>query len=166
MADLVIPKTSFKTFNRVLRAYYLTHLNTGMSIKEIAQKTGYNENQINKSNKFLKEIKFLEKVENKFKLSEIGYEYAEKIRNNKEEEANEILFKMIREYKGIKLITNYVEVCEPVTREQLAGRIEEISLSDLTINDHKAGINCLIEILLKSGILTQKNDQMKIADMI
>lgn len=166
MVDLVIPKTSFTTFNRVVRAYYLTHSDSGLSIKEIAQQTGYNENQINKSNKFLKEIKFLEKVENRFKLSENGYKYAEKLRNDKEEEANEILFEMIREYKGIKLITNYIEVCEPVTREQLAGRIEEISSSDITIADHRTGINCLIEILLKSRILMQEDNQMRLKEMI
>lgn len=166
MVDLVIPKTSFNSFNRVLRAYYLTHSNTGLSIKEIAQKTGYNENQINKSNKFLKEIKFLEKVDNSFKLSEVGYNYAEKIRNNKEDEANEILFTTIREYKGIKLITNYVEVCEPVTREQLVGRIEEISSSDITIADHRTGINCLIEILLKSRILIEEDEEIKLKEKI
>lgn len=160
MADLVIPKTSFDTLNRVLRAYYLTHSEMGVSIKEVAHNTGYIEAQIAKSNKFLIEIGFLTKADGKFKLTEKGHDYADNMRENNIKEANEILFNTIRDYSGIQLITNFVDVFGGVTKEQLATRIEEISSSKRTIADHRTGINCFIEMLLNSGILIQSEDRI------
>ena len=75
MVELVIPKTSFETLNRVLKAYYLTHSENGVSVKEVVQNTGYVEGQINKSNKFLLNIKFLLKEEGRFRLSNDGIQY-------------------------------------------------------------------------------------------
>ena len=164
MVELVIPKTSFETLNRVLKAYYLTHSENGVSVKEVVQNTEYVEGQINKSNKFLLNIKFLLKEEGRFRLSNDGIQYVELIRKNQKQEASKILCKLIENYEGIKLITNYIEIYGDINKDDLVQKIAKISGSNTKINDHKVGINCLIEILLESRILIQENNQFTIGD--
>lgn len=100
MMILIIPKTSFKTLNRVLKAYYLTHSEDGVMIKDVARNTGFAETQVNKSNKFLLEIRFLTKVDNKFKLTEDGCNYVSSLRDGNREESNKILENVMRKYEG------------------------------------------------------------------
>jgi len=158
MSDLIIPKTSFDTLNRVIIAYYLTHSNSGINVKDVAFKTGYVEAQISKSNKFLIQIKLLIKDGKKFKLSNIGLQYAEFFRNNDLDNANEILYNLIREYEAIRLITNFVEIYGSVSKKDLIKRIAGVTSSNVSVSDHKVGINCLIDIIVNSGILSLNND--------
>jgi len=158
MVELVIPKTSLEILKRVVRAYYLTHSDNGVTVKEVNQNTGYVESQINKSNKFLLVIKILEKINSKFKLTKEGYQYAELQREKKINDANRILFQLIKNYEAINLITNYVEVYETVTIDELIKRIADVSRSDTKIADHRTGINCLIEMLVESKVLDQEEN--------
>ncbi len=166
MVDLFIPKTSFEVINKIIIAYYLSQSEDGVTIKEVVYNTGYVESQISKSNKFLIELKVLVKENNKFKLTIDGFNYAEHLRNNQKDESNSILFDLIREYPGIKLVTNFVEVHSSVSLDELVKRIEEVSNSDTNIADHRTGINCLIELLKESGVLKQKDNQIKIGERL
>ena len=86
------------------------------------------------------------------------------IRKNQKQEASKILCKLIENYEGIKLITNYIEIYGDINKDDLVQKIAKISGSNTKINDHKVGINCLIEILLESRILIQENNQFTIGD--
>jgi len=164
LVELVIPKTSLEIMKKVVRAYYLTHSDNGVTVREVHQNTGYVESQINKSNKFLLVINILEKINSKFKLTKDGYQYAKLQRDKKIDDANRILYQLIKSYEAINLITNYVEIQETATYDELVTRIAEVSSSDIDIKDHKTGINCLIEILVESKILIQDENMFSISE--
>lgn len=164
MTKLTIPKTSFETLKMVLRAYYLSYTSEGSSLEETYQNTGFPKSQIARSNSFLIVTGFIDKVGNKFKLSDQGKKYANCLEINNEEQSKEQLRTILLLYKPLELIINSVKLFKEVTFKQLEERIKNLAEASMDIADHRVGIKCFIDILVESQILVKKDEIYALGD--
>ena len=158
MTELKIPKSSLNTLKMVIRAYKLSYNPEGLSLKEISTNTGFPKSQIQRSNSFLIDTGFLEKVGYKFRLSDQGKEYADYLENKKDEQSREQLKKILLSYEPINLVIKFVQLYREVTLKQLEERIINLAEADMERGEHKEGIKCLIDMLSESLILIETNN--------
>ncbi len=164
LVDLILPKTSFETLKKIIRACNISYSPDGLTLGEISRNTGYSRSQLTKSNSFLIATSFLEKTNSKYKLTKIGLDYISLI-DQDNMEANKILQEIILNYEPINSILTYIKLNQPVTLENLKSRIADLSKSDLSISNHRTGINSLIDIMIESNIIKDENGIITLCDL-
>ena len=107
---------------------------------------------------------FIDKVGNKFKLSDQGKKYANCLEINNEEQSKEQLRTILLLYKPLELIINSVKLFKEVTFKQLEERIKNLAEASMDIADHRVGIKCFIDILVESQILVKKDEIYALGD--
>jgi len=157
MSEITIPKTSFDTFNKILRAYGAFTSTEALSIKDLASKSNYSNTQIAKSNAFLLELKLIEKIDNNFKITPKGIEFTKALRSNDEETAIQIFRGILEDYIFTKDLIKYLEFNPHPKKEEIKSLFIERSNAKLDIADHRTGINGLIEMYIVTGILNFKS---------
>ena len=102
--------------------------------------------------KFLKYIGILEGERGSYKLTEKGKRYAQALDWGKLGQANSILKETLKDNSLVKKTLGYVDINQPVTRDELVSQIAIIS-GKAKRGRYVTGIRGFVEMLVTSGLL-------------
>jgi hypothetical protein len=122
------------------------------SYSEVATVSKVSANNVGLNAKFLEYIGMLEGDKGNYKLTEKGKQYAQALDWGKLAEANSTLREILKENALAKKALGYVDINQPVTRDDLVSQIAIIADKPKE-GRYITGIQGFVEMLVTSGLL-------------
>jgi len=151
-----LPNNGYDVIEKILHAYVRSGQQT-VSLNDIASRTGMNKTQVSPNHKFLVAVGVLEGG-NKKKLTEKGYQLALAISNKIPEDISNRWADVMRECEHTRKVLDMVRVRDGVPKSEMQGRVLN-TLGLTSSKNSKTGVNCLIDILTKAGLIVERDDK-------
>jgi len=132
------------------------------SYVDIATMAKVSVNNISLNSKFLTSIGINEGTRGHMKLTALGKQYAQSLDWGKLDEANKTLREILRDKPLAKKITGYVEMHQPVDRDELVGQIALFSGVPKEPR-FETGIRGFVDMLVTCGLLEEESDAKIVA---
>ena len=149
---LALPASSYDMLAKILHAYALCG-DTPVSLDAVAGKAGMHKTQVSSNNGFLVSLGLLSSGKSK-SLTAIGKKLAIAIGNELDEDAALEWRRALLEAPSAKSIIDMIRVQKEIPNSALAGRIAS-TLGLPGGAGTTTGVNSLIEILTKSGVIEE-----------
>lgn len=150
-----LPKVSFESLIKIIRAYYTFCKDKPLTIEELSKKSNIKKFQLDNSEDFLKDFNIIIEQESGLKISESGIEFIDSMTLS-EEKGMEKLAEIISENEFVLDIKKYLEFNPIATKDDIKQLIINNSNADISITDHKTSVNCIYDLLVKAQIIKIK----------
>jgi hypothetical protein len=128
------------------------------SYSDVASVSGISQNTVGLNAKFFEYIGLLEGTRGSYKLNDKGKRYAQALDWGRLAEANSILREAIKDNELVKRALAYVDMNQPVNRNDLVSQIALISGKPKE-DRYTTGIKAFVEMLVTSGLLESDSQE-------
>lgn len=158
---LELPKSGYDVIQKILHAYALCG-DEFVSLDSVSLKAGMHKTLVSKNSGFLASIGVLEGTRNK-KLTPPGKTLALAIGNKLEDEIVRAWENILRSSISASQIIDMIRVQGNLPKANFLARTASM-LGLVENKETKTGLNCLLEIFLKSGVLREQDDKLFLSE--
>ncbi len=153
-----LPTSSYEVITKILHAYVLCG-DKPATLQEVSSKAGLNKTQVSGNNAFLSSIGLLEGGKQKT-LTSRGKNLALAIANKLQADIASAWSSALMDAEPTKAVLEMIKVQNGVIKKDLSGKIaQSLKLPASKSAQTKTGINALIEIATRAGVLEESGDK-------
>ncbi|HQT96040.1 MAG TPA: hypothetical protein PK435_15525 [Thermoanaerobaculaceae bacterium] len=157
-SQFALPTSSYEVIAKILHGYALCG-DKPATLKDVSAKAGINRTRISGNNAFLTSLGLLEGGKRKT-LTPRGRDLALAIANGLQAEAGAAWSGALMDVSPTKSVLEMIRVQNGVNKKDLAGKIaKSLDLATSQSMQTKTGINALIEIATRAGVLEEVGDK-------
>jgi len=158
---LELPANGYDIVEKILHAYALCG-DKAVTLDEVSGRAGMHKTQVSRSNGFLVSVGIIEGGKKK-KLTPQGKALALAIGNKLADDVTREWKKLLESCEGTRSIIDMIRVQGSMSKDTLLGKTASI-LGLVDTGTTRTGMNCLIEILQQSGLLSESDGTYSLSE--